>query len=562
MGNLKRVTITNACIMCGICEDEKYTSIFESQKDGTTIAVSNNGLVDIDKFPQIVEAQSLCPTQAILIEDDRVSYGTIEEAQDKLTQKIYTELRDYRFTPPDPREYEYESGVYEIPRIPAQYRSECKYRTYDSAEDAGIKAFKAAVWSQAKSLIRQYIVLYRVKQLKRYYTYEESENNFYYKQNKEIEKKLSEVITLAKYVTDGKIKFPSDFEKFQVIPDWKTHHFYQESLSQLENINWNFENPIVDTYRSWVTVDDYGGDKYYYDFSEAEEEFRHDIDRALANLLDREVRSRVESVVSLYRQEAEVLLAKKVDYIQKELKKYIKINSDKQFDDEIKKLCIEINKYNFPQIPIPKNDMDLNYDDSYRFYSKRDCEKAASNRRERAYNEGRRFLENLPKSLNENCLNLIGEAITQWKRDIIRIFDICGRKIPTAPLKIKIGESVLSVDLSNLDNVSVTNDDSIAKYVLREILHYGTSVGDVEYISQYSPEINVWEDYDIKETIFGNIKEVNHRYGYTVSIHEFDFSSYNVSKACTDALNQSEYWIQFTQAIKQSVIDSVFTALH
>lgn len=555
----KRISITEKCIMCGICEDEQYSMIFNCSKDGTGIEVRNNGLIDIDKFPRVLEAQKLCPTQAIEIKNDFTFSDSISEAADKLNQKIFSTLRDYQFTAPDYREYEYETGVYEVPPIPAQYRSQCKYWSYDSAEDAGLNAFKSAVWSQAKTIIRQYIVVYRVKKLKKYYTYEENENNFYFRKNKEIEKLLTEVYELSQYVTAGKINLPNDFCKFDVKPDWGYQGFNRDRLEKLEDTDWNFKSPVVDYYRTWIDVDDDGGDKYYYDFTEAGKEFRQDLDQAVSDVLNRDVESRIQSITAPYLEAAKALLTKKVDILQSELKKHIRLNggSKAKFREEINKVWLEISDYTFPSISIPQNSMDLDLDDSYRFYSKGDCEKAAGNRRERAYNEGYSFVQSLPSVLNDAYMELISEAMTQWKRNIIRVFDLCGKKIPTKHFEVKVGSETIWFSLMDNDDVPVPCDNMICQYVKEEIMHYGTSVGETSYVSEYSPSILISEDYDLKETIFGNLKEVNRRYAYYINLYEFFCSAREVAEACIKAFETSNFWSQFTQNVKKSFIDSL-----
>ena len=304
MPQLKRVSIvSHKCILCGLCEQEQYSNVFLCADDGS-ITVSNGGLVDIEKYPQLLEAERQCPSHAIEIQDEETVLGGKKEAQDKLNQKIYKELRDYPFEPPSPKDYEYKTGVYQASKIPAQYRSACKYRTYEAAEDAGASTFKSAVWSQTKAIARQYIVAYRVKQLKKYYTYEESEGNFYFQKNREITTSLTETYELAKFITDGKIDLPNDFCTFDVKPDWGKYSISKERLEKLEDATFDFEYAssfhTADWYRTWVKVDDYGDDKYYYDFEEAEKQFREDMDSCVEDVLYKEVQSRVEDAVRDY----------------------------------------------------------------------------------------------------------------------------------------------------------------------------------------------------------------------------------------------------------------------
>lgn len=203
----------------------------------------------------------------------------------------------------------------------------------------------------------------------------------------------------------------------------------------------------------------------------------------------------------------------------------------------------------------------MEYNSDYRFYSERECEKAAQNRRERAYNDGRYFIERLPETLDECYARLIGTALTQWKRNIIRVFDMTGQKVPPEPIRVIVGDHTIELNLRNFDDVTVSDTGTVKQYVKDRILRYGYAVGNVKYISEYEPKINVDVSFDVKETIFGNIKEVNHRYGYIIPLHEFDYSAYLVGEACLKELNQSDFLVEFTQKIKESLIESLLNAV-
>ena len=561
MSQLKRVSILpHKCILCGLCEQEQYSDIFLCSEDGS-ISVANEGIVDIEKYPQLLDIERICPSHAIEIKDEETVLGRKYEAQDKLNQKIYHELRDYSFEPPDPKDYEYKTGVYQASKVPAQYRSGCKYRSYESAEDAGTSAFKSAVWSQFKAIARQYIVAYRVKQLKKYYTYEESENNYYFQKNTEISKILKEVYQLAKFVTDDQIDLPNEFCTFDVQPDWGEYGFSRERLEKLEDTNFDFERAsffhTADWYKTWVNVDDYGDDKYYYDFEEAEEQFREDMDSCVEDVLYKEVQSRVEDAVYNYLKKGKEILDEKINILQEELRKHISTDETSLFKEEIKKVCTEISNTELPQVATPSINMDLDYNNDYRFHSKRDCEKAAENRRHRAYNEGCSYIQNLPDSLNDSYMEQIKNLLTQWKRMILRAYDMSGKDRSNQSLKITVGNTSVNIDLSNFHDVIIPRDCDIKDYISKNIIKYGPSAGDTSYMSEYSCKISIWEDYDIKETIFGNIKEVNHRYAYDVPLYEFQHSALDVAQACITVLTESPFLPVYFKKIKESVLKAL-----
>lgn len=569
MSTIKQVSVSSKCEMCGKCEEKKYSEIFACKRDGTAMEVKNNGLVDADTplFQLILEVQKFCPFQAIQIEDSAVTTDdkSINEKLAEMNRLVYEELRDYPFAPPAEKEYAYETGVYTVAKIPAQYRSTNTYRTYEAAEAAGVQAFKSAIWSQAKSIARQYIIQYRVKKLKKYYTYEEKAGNFYYDMNQDVSRLLQKAETLAKAVTNGKIKLPDNFSNFAIEPDWGYENFNRDLLEKLEDVNFDFEHArsfyVPDSYSCYVDVNDHHDDKYYYDYEKAEESFRGDMDSVVQDVLDTEVPQRVDAATSKYLEAAKKQLSEKLDLLQKELKKYISNSDSSQFERELKELCSDIWKSKIICDKAPSPRLDLEYNSDYRFYSERECEKAAQNRRERAYNDGRYFIERLPETLDECYARLIGTALTQWKRNIIRVFDMTGQKVPPEPIRVIVGDHTIELNLRNFDDVTVSDTGTVKQYVKDRILRYGYAVGNVKYISEYEPKINVDVSFDVKETIFGNIKEVNHRYGYIIPLHEFDYSAYLVGEACLKELNQSDFLVEFTQKIKESLIESLLNAV-
>lgn len=531
--------------------------------------VKNSGLIDMDTplFRLVLEAQKLCPFRAIQIEDSSITADdkSVNEKLSELNQLIYEELRDFPFTPPAEKEYAYETGVYTVAKIPAQYRSTNTYRTYEAAESAGVQAFKSAVWSQAKSIARQYITQYRVKKLKKYYTYEEKAGNFYYDMNQDVSRLLQKAETLAKAVSNGKIKLPDNFSDFAVKPDWGYENFNRDLLEKIEDVNFDYEHArsfcVPDSYNCYVNVDDHDDDKYYYDYEEAEEAFRRDMDSVVSDVLDPEVPKRVDAATSKYLEAARKQLSEKLDLLQKELKKYIDIQNSNQFEQELNKLCADIWNTDMICSKAPSPRLDLEYNSDYRFYSERECEKAAQNRRERAYNDGRSFIEHLPETLDEAYAKLIGTVLTQWKRNIIRVFEMNGRAAPSKPIQALVGDHTVELNLHSFNDITISNIGTVKQYVKDKILGYGHSVGNVKYISEYEPKINVDMTCDIKETIFGNIKEVNHRYGYTIPLHEFDYSAYLVGEACLKKLNQSDFLAESIQKIKESLIESLLNAV-
>ena len=99
-------------------------------------------------------------------------------------------------------------------------------------------------------------------------------------------------------------------------------------------------------------------------------------------------------------------------------------------------------------------------------------------------------------------------------------------------------------------------DDTIKRHVDRDILNYGTSVGDVTYKSEYSLKITIYHDYDLRETLFGGLKEVNNRYAYSFpdGLYEFKWSADEVAAECTKVLQASPTLQEYLDNIKENFI--------
>lgn len=89
-------------------------------------------------------------------------------------------------------------------------------------------------------------------------------------------------------------------------------------------------------------------------------------------------------------------------------------------------------------------------------------------------------------------------------------------------------------------------------------MEYGTSVGDVEYISEYDIKIDIGHDYDLRDTLFGGLKEVNNRWCYHLwNIHDVRFSASDVGDACVKKLEESTYFKRYVESIKKSFIEEI-----
>ena len=563
MANIKVVTISECCTLCGLCEQPDLEDVFRYGDNGAII-VRNNGLIDLDKYPKVLEIENLCPSAAIKISDvNAIKIEDKGKALEQLNHLMNKELRDFPFEKPKYYcDYPYDVGTYQAFSIPAYFCSAPKYFTDETAEDAGISEFKHAVFSQEKTVVAQYVSAYKVKQLQKYCVYEETSGNFYFGTNMKIRALLEQAVQLARLVTEDKLDLPDNFCEFSVQPDWHEVRVAVEHIQDLEKKDVDLSSSSyfhadADYYRTWVST---GGDfkHCYYDFSAAEVQFREDIDHAISDVIERLISGDVDCITKNYLLRAKNALLAKVDILQREVKKTVSVSDSKDFEAQITAFCHRISKATLPKPKMIFIEIyDEDYNDGCRFYSERDCIQAAKNRRERGYNAGLSFLKNLPSYFNGIYLELFAKELTDWKRELLGICDLCGRPYPTKELIINFGKHRFPLSLSSHEDVSSATDDSIRDYVdsnLKYSACYG-SVDGVSYISECACEIDTTYDCDFKETLLGNIKEVNKRYGYILdSLYKFKSSAEKVSQACDNVLNQSDFMNNYFAAIKQSFV--------
>lgn len=559
---LKEITVLDSCSLCGLCDQEELSDVFTHDENGKLL-VRHGGVIDVEKYPKVLEVAELCPEKAIQIGGVKeLSQEDASKVLDQFNRLVNKELRDYPFKVPNYQDdYAYETETYQALPVPAKYRSEAKYRTYEGAEDAGLSEFVRAVYSQAKNIKKQYIVAYKVKKLEKYYTYEETDDNFYYHLNKDVSQLLEKAVQLANVISKKQIKFPDGFEVFNVKPDWEKTEYSRQILQKFEDVDIDIESStyfeLSDWYRTYVNVDGY--DRYFYDFTEAEKTFREYIDSAIWDKIDQYVPQWVEGITKEYLDRAKAELSNRINFLQTEVKKFVKSDDKDAFKTSIKKVCDTILQTALPDISVPSPNFDIDYDSSYRFRSESSCESAAERRRERAYNDGRSFLERLPRLFNEPYMEAFSKTMTGWKRELLSAFDINGVAYPNLALKVKIGKGVIEISLSNHDDVAVSPDSSIRDYFEQNLSSSACcgSVNGVSYMREYDCEINTFEDFDVKETIFGGIKEVNHRYSYSVNLFEFRYSAGKVANACDDVLKNSDFMKKYFSDIKKSFVSEI-----
>ena len=566
--SLKEIIISGSCTLCGLCDQEELSQVFTYDENGK-LTVRHGGVIDVGKYPKVLEVAEMCPEKAIQISDVKeLSQDDINKVVEQFNRLVNKELRNYPFDVPNYyADYRYETDTYQALPIPAKYRSDARYFNDNTAENAGLLEFKKAVVSQTQNIVKQYVAAYKIKKLSKYYSYEKNNDNFYYNINNTISMLLEKAYQMAKTITRNELDVPESFYLFEIQPDWEKVRFPLEILQKLEDmidINSSKSSHLhdIEYYRTWIATDSDDAEfmKTYYDFTEAEEYFRSDVDYAVEDAIEKMLPQWVTSVTSDYIGRAKSELAQRLDLLQSTVKKYCEIGGQQDiFNDNIRNLYNCIAQSELIKVAAPVSHIDISYDGSFRFSSEDDCLSAAENRRRRAYNEGLSFIKQLPDQYNILYMDIIAGKLTEWKREFLAVYDISGIAYPEQMIELQVGQGHLCIPLENHDDVKEIRDITIKDYFKNELLEkacYGNANG-VSYLQETDCKISTHCFTDYKKSLFGEYKEIN-RYSYTVGISQFNFSARDVAKTYNDILYMSDFMKKYFSDIKKSFISEVY----
>lgn len=558
MISVKKISISNHCCMCGLCEIEKYKNYILKTKDGKLKPLNDGILLNKKQIDLIQNLAQNCIVDAISF-SDVIKSKTISEAYAEINDIINVKLRDYSFRTPQREEYEYVDKKYTNPPISCNYTTSSTYSNYDRAEEEGLKVFERQVYSQKDEIRNRLLVAYRVKQLKKFSHYEENEENYYYNENKKISNLIKKIEILIKSLSDENIKISESFSEFKVGPDISYDgDIYCYDLRNIEN-NYKLQklcsyHEIVH-YSTYVDVYDVG-ERYTYNFKEAEEELREDIDFEISIHATQIAEKVIESALNEYYIQARKLLNEKINYIQnklKELRPYSSESNEQLFLNSMKKVQEEISKIDFKYI-LREKDLDTDYNSNYRFSSERECEKAASNRQWRCYEECLDFLssgknDNLANQLAVAYNKQIEDILTKIKRKIQIAYDLAGCEYPIKIVRLKNENMDIDIDLSNSENIRCYLVNNIKRYIESNSPSY-----DIPYSIC---DVNITYTCDYRESWFGEIKEINKKYAYDLSLWRY---KYRLNEICEDWCKQffhSDYLNKLKNDLKKQFIEQL-----
>ena len=201
-----------ACIACGACVLE--CDVLQEDSTGTVEVIGAGVVADseVEKVRGVVEC---CPTSALTLTEDFVDVGKkISELKTKMQQPL-------TFTPPSADEYdfriedkdEYAKAITGSLSVSGEY--EYDYKSWDSANSAGERAFRDEIYSQAEALAQQVIVMYEQRRMNKVARYAETNGNYKYGVHQRLIKDLRAYVNELESYTGKKISLPSDFFSFR-----------------------------------------------------------------------------------------------------------------------------------------------------------------------------------------------------------------------------------------------------------------------------------------------------------------------------------------------------------
>ena len=141
-----------------------------------------------------------------------------------LEELLQENLLAFELTLPKVEDYQFKKKNYTL-ETKLLYPDDYNYifANKSDAESAGLKSFNEKIYSRLDDFILQVLEQYKARQLKNFFTFEVSKENFYYKTNCEVERNIKSI--LKKY----RLKFNPDLVNFNCLPDL-------EKLQELSNV--------------------------------------------------------------------------------------------------------------------------------------------------------------------------------------------------------------------------------------------------------------------------------------------------------------------------------------
>lgn len=324
---MKKLTISEKCIKCGECA--VMTDLIRELPDGTVEpAVS---VLTSEQAKSLEDVIKNCPVGAIVLNESNTGKF---KSKKELLDYAQTKLGGYKFSEPQYERFNKSEFHIEIPYS----RSGYDYKNSDKAEREGLREFNRIMYSQRDTIANDVIQRYASSKMRKFCVYEKENGNYYYDNYKAIETILQELAAAAIEFSNGKVKLPEDFTKFDIEPMWGRRgdsfdrSIYISELKEMGRYGGQVTGEMLDYvekldwYQTFVNWDDreiYTGKKYItmynYNLREVCETLAEHILDGISSSIDCNLKDLINRCLSDTLKPAREALARKVSEYEKAL---------------------------------------------------------------------------------------------------------------------------------------------------------------------------------------------------------------------------------------------------
>lgn len=324
---MKKLTISEKCIKCGECA--VMTDLIRELPDGTVEpAVS---VLTSEQAKSLEDVIKNCPVGAIVLNESNTGKF---KSKKELLDYAQNKLGGYKFSEPQYERFNRSEFPIEIPYS----RSGYDYKNSDKAEREGLREFNRIMYSQRDTIANDVIQRYASSKMRKFCVYEKENGNYYYDNYKAIETILQELVAAAIEFSNGKVKLPEDFTKFDIEPMWGRRgdsfdrSIYISELKEMGRYGGQVTGEMLDYvekldwYQTFVNWDDreiYTGKKYItmynYNLREVCETLAEHILDGISSSIDCNLKDLINRCLSDTLKPAREALARKVSEYEKAL---------------------------------------------------------------------------------------------------------------------------------------------------------------------------------------------------------------------------------------------------
>lgn len=255
-GALIKVSIDTKCSKCGVCSAS--SGCFIEEADGRAVP-TNGGCFSLKDLQVIQETEELCPEGAISHRQGSCIKGFGGISQDDLKNFIQRNFIQYKYPRPQYKDYPWTSFRPEIDGKGLVTSTDWEYSSYGSAESAAISELDRVIFDHIDTYIGKALVEYKYSVLSPLTTYEEKENNFYYREKKRMELLLNAFISEIEAGTGKSISNKAELVSVKMIPDFGYNGKDFDSFTKIEDQTWMFKTHIQNAkeYESYIDINSF-----------------------------------------------------------------------------------------------------------------------------------------------------------------------------------------------------------------------------------------------------------------------------------------------------------------